>query len=302
MPARHWLAAARLRTLPLAAASVWCGGLLAKTAGHFNSTVLVLSTATAAALQIFSNFANDYGDARHGADSPLRQGPERMVAAGRISLRTMRYALAASALLCCLLGITLLAVALPAIQAARPQAWLLWLLLGAAAVIAAFTYTAGRKPYGYSGGGDASVLLFFGWLGVLGSEYLHTGRLNLGSLLPATALGLWCAMVLNLNNMRDIRSDTAAGKYTIAARLGLPRAKYYHAALLAAASLMWWLWLPQTATAAPIRAGLQVFLLLLALSHLFLLNKAQSWQALDQLLPQWSLSILGWVCVLWMAV
>ncbi len=144
--ARHWINAARLRTLPLAAASTLCGGLVAKSADALNGTVLALCTATALALQVFSNFANDYGDTRHGADSPLRQGPVRMVASGCISQSRMRAGLVLAALLCCALGIALLAAALPAVAAAEPAVWLLWLLLGAAAIAAAFGYTAGRKP------------------------------------------------------------------------------------------------------------------------------------------------------------
>ena len=112
---RHWINAARLRTLPLAAASTLCGGLVAKSTDALNGTVLALCTATALALQVFSNFANDYGDTRHGADSPLRQGPVRMVASGRISQSRMRAGLVLAALFCCALGIALLAAALPAV-------------------------------------------------------------------------------------------------------------------------------------------------------------------------------------------
>ncbi len=182
----------------MAAASTLCGGLVAKSADALDGTVLALCTATALALQVFSDFANDYGDTRHGADSPLRQGPVRMVASGRISQSRMRAGLVLAALFCCALGIALLAAALPAVAATEPAVWLLWLLLGAAAIAAAFGYTAGRKPYGYHGWGDFSVLLFFGWLGVLGSAWLQSGQLHPSALLPATALGLWCSMVLNL--------------------------------------------------------------------------------------------------------
>ncbi|MDO5638356.1 MAG: 1,4-dihydroxy-2-naphthoate octaprenyltransferase [Neisseria sp.] len=301
MSVRYWLQAARLRTLPLAAAAILCGGLVAKAADAFDGLILALSMATAVALQVFSNFANDYGDTRHGADSPLRQGPERMVAAGRISQRRMLSALKISAFVCCLLGVLLLAAALPGIQAAHPHVWLLWLLLGAAAVAAAFSYTAGVKPYGYYGFGDLAVLLFFGWLGVLGSAWLQTGEFRFSNLLPATALGLWCSMVLNLNNMRDIGSDLAAGKRTIAARLGLRRAKRYHAALLLAAAVMWWLWLPQAFDAA-MQGRLKAALLALSFIHLYFLKKAQSCPALDKLLPQWSLSVLAWVLLLWWAI
>lgn len=298
MAFKHWLAAARPRTLPLAAASALCGGVLAALNQQSNPPVLVLCMITAVALQIFSNFANDYGDACNGADSCLRKGPKRMVSSGNISRNAMKRGLTVSALICCLCGLALLAAALPSIGMGGLHNWMLWLLLGAAAITAAFSYTAGKKPYGYIGLGDLSVMVFFGWVGVLGSEYLQTGRLNAWSWLPATALGLWCSMVLNINNMRDIRSDTAAGKITVAARLGLRRAKYYHALLLAAAYMMWTLWLMRHVHLAA--AGrLNAFLLAASFIHLYFLKKAQSCTQLDKLLPQWSITILLWVLFLW---
>lgn len=144
--------------------------------------------------------------------------------------------------------------------------------------------------------GDLAVMVFFGWLGVLGSEYLQTGRLNTWSLLPATALGLWCSMVLNINNMRDIDSDTAAGKMTVAARLGLRRAKHYHIALLVTAAFMWFPWLLHHFNEA---GRLNTVLLCVSLIHLFSLKKAQSCAQLDKLLPQWIITILLWVLLLW---
>lgn len=299
MSVRNWLAAARLRTLPLAAASVLCGILTAALQHRSNLTVSALCLLTALSLQILSNLANDYGDACNGADMLARKGPTRMVSSGRISPAAMARGVKLTAAVSCLLGITLLCAALPAISAAEPQSWLLWLLLGAASVAAAFAYTAGKKPYGYIGLGDLAVLVFFGWLGVLGTEYLHTGRLNAASWLPATALGLWCAMVLNINNMRDIASDRLAGKTTVAVRLGLPCAKIYHTVLLLAAAAAWALWLP-------LYFGGSLFLLsaaLLAASaiHLYLLKNAQSSAELDKLLPQWSITVLLWIVLLWLA-
>ncbi len=299
MSVRNWLAAARLRTLPLAAASVLCGILTAALQHRGNLTVSALCLLTALSLQILSNLSNDYGDACNGADTLARKGPARMVSSGRISPAAMARGVKLMAAVSCLLGITLLCAALPAISAAEPQSWLLWLLLGAASVAAAFAYTAGKKPYGYIGLGDLAVLVFFGWLGVLGTEYLHTGRLNAASWLPATALGLWCAMVLNINNMRDIASDRLAGKTTVAVRLGLPRAKIYHTVLLLAATAAWALWLP-------LHFGGGLFLLcaaLLAASaiHLYLLKKAQSSVELDKLLPQWSITVLLWILLLWLS-
>ncbi|MCP1661042.1 1,4-dihydroxy-2-naphthoate octaprenyltransferase [Neisseria perflava] len=296
-----WLQAARLRTLPLALAATLCGCLLAVLHHHADFKISLLTVATTLALQIFSNFANDYGDAQNGADSALRQGPARMSASGKISRRAMQTALAISAIICCLLGIALLSTALPRLPDNGGASWLLWLLLGGMSLLAAYRYTAGRKPYGYIGLGDVSVFLFFGWLAVLGSEYLHTGRLNALSFLPASGMGLWCVMVLNLNNMRDISSDLAAGKYTVAARLGLRRAKIYHTALALAAALCWLAWLPHEFHGG-LQTALPFFILAATRIHLVFLKNTPSSSKLDRLLPQWSLSVLLWVALLWLAV
>lgn len=297
MPLQSWINAARLRTLPLALASTSCGCLLAalQQRHHWPTSLLIILTAVS--LQIFSNFANDYGDAQNGADSANRQGPQRMVASGQISRHAMQTGLLLSAVVCCLLGLALLLTALPVLAQTDWLDWLLWLLLGASALTAAYHYTAGRHPYGYAGLGDVAVFLFFGWLAVLGSEYLHTGSLNSHSWLPASAMGLWCSMVLNLNNMRDIPSDLSAGKLTLAVRLGLRRAKYYHLALATTAALLWsvWLWFYFSGAS---HAFLQVFILAFTLIHLKLLKNTSSPDALDALLPQWSITVLVWIGLL----
>lgn len=301
MPLHAWIHAARLRTLPLSAAATLCGCLTAALQQPLHWPTAVLAVATALALQIFSNLANDYGDAQNGADSAGRQGPPRMVASGRISRDAMQKGLVISAGLCCLLGIALLATALPALAQSSGTDWLLWLLLGIMALAAAYGYTAGRRPYGYIGFGDAAVFVFFGWLAVLGSEYLHTGRLNADSWLPASAMGLWCTMVLNLNNMRDIEHDWASGKRTLAARLGLRRAKHYHRALALTAAVCWSVWLAHWFHGFEWLV-LQVFMLAATFVHLNLLNNTPSSTELDKLLPQWSITVLAWVTALWLTV
>ncbi|WP_233572900.1 1,4-dihydroxy-2-naphthoate octaprenyltransferase [Neisseria weixii] len=174
-----------MRTLPLATASTLCGCLLAALQQSLHWPTAILTIATAVALQIFSNLANQRLRRCAKRRRFGRQGPPRMVAAGRISRHTMQKGLAISAGLCCLLGIALLATALPALAQSSGKDWLVWLLLGATALAAAYGYTAGRKPYGYISFGDAAVFVFFGRLAVLGSEYLHTGRLNTDPWLPA---------------------------------------------------------------------------------------------------------------------
>lgn len=299
MSAHHWLSAARPRTLPLALASVFCGVLLARLQAGGGWAVAVLSAATAVVLQVFSNLANDYGDACNGADSAGKQ-PPRMVGAGFIGKAAMKKALVLTALLACALGTALLACALPQIGAAGTGAWVVWLLLGALALVAAFTYTAGAKPYGYAGWGDLSVLLFFGWLGVLGSAYLQSGMFLGEWLLPATALGLWSSMVLNLNNMRDLESDKAAGKITVAVRLGPVRALYYHAVLSLAAAALWAVWLALHFNGAGY-ACLNMVLAGCSAVHLYRVSGVGEAAVFDRLLPRWSITVCGWVALLWLA-
>src|SRR5690606_27635602 len=112
---------------------------------------------------------------------------------------------------------------------------IIFVLLGAAAIGAAITYTAGKMPYGYAGLGDIAVLIFFGWVGVIGSYFLQTIRFSLVLLLPAMACGLLAVAVLNVNNIRDMESDRLAGKNSMPVRLGLPRARLYHWFLLISA-------------------------------------------------------------------
>jgi 1,4-dihydroxy-2-naphthoate octaprenyltransferase len=218
----------RLRTLPLALACIMLGAFLAAAAGHLNGLVIVLCVTTAVLLQILSNFANDYGDFQHGADSAERAGPARAVQSGAISAQDMKRAMVITGVLTAVSGLALVIVAFG--LDALPL--LLFLLLGAAAIWAAFNYTAGKNPYGYAGLGDLFVLIFFGWVGVLGTYFLQAQSIYWELILPATSAGLLAVAVLNVNNIRDIDSDKAAGKITIPVRLGPERARIYHWCLL----------------------------------------------------------------------
>lgn len=227
-----WLESLRPKTLPLAFAAIVVGTALAWWQGHFDLRVAVLALITAGLLQILSNLANDYGDAVKGSDKPDRIGPLRGMQKGAISLAQMKRALLVTIALSCLSGLALVLVAYQTVAD-----FIGFLVLGGLSIIAAITYTIGRRPYGYLGLGDISVLLFFGWLSVMGSGYLQAHTLIAAMFLPATACGLLATAVLNVNNLRDIDSDRANGKNTLVVRLGPLNARRYHACLLLGALL-----------------------------------------------------------------
>ncbi|WP_312985641.1 1,4-dihydroxy-2-naphthoate polyprenyltransferase [Atlantibacter sp.] len=222
-----WLESLRPRTLPLAFASIVVGSALAWWQGVFDPVVAFLALLTAGLLQILSNLANDYGDAVKGSDKPDRIGPLRGMQKGVITQAQMKRALIITVMLICLSGFALVWVACRTFSD-----FLGFLLLGLLSIIAAITYTVGTRPYGYLGLGDISVLIFFGWLSVMGTWYLQAHTLIPAIFLPATACGLLATAVLNINNLRDIDSDRINGKNTLAVRLGPERARRYHAFLL----------------------------------------------------------------------
>lgn len=224
-----WIEAARPRTLPLSLSCILMGCFLAASSGQFSWPVAALSVLTTIILQVLSNFANDYGDAVNGKDTELRQGPKRAVHAGEISAAKMLRAIVIFSVLALISGIALLTVAL---HNAPASTFWVFLGIGIACIIAAITYTAGKRPYGYVGLGDLSVLIFFGWVGVLGSNFLHTHVWDWGMLLPASSCGLFAVGVLNINNIRDIESDRATGKNSIPVRLGREKAILYHWTIL----------------------------------------------------------------------
>ena len=223
-----WLSAIRLRTLPLTLASIGMGSFLAADQSMFDLRVGLLCALTTVLLQILSNLANDYGDALHGADSVHREGPARSVQAGAISAQQMRSAIILFAFLSFGSGLWLLYISL----GFNMHSFLFFLVLGLLCILAAVAYTAGRKPYGYAGLGDLSVMIFFGIVGVLGTYYMHTGSFCPLYVWPALSCGFFATAVLNVNNIRDINSDKLAGKKSIPVRIGRKKATQYHWFLL----------------------------------------------------------------------
>ncbi len=223
-----WLKAFRLRTLPLAVSCIAMGGFLASAANLFRWDIFLLCVLTTILLQILSNLANDYGDSIHGADSIDRKGPSRAVQSGAVSKQQMLTAVIIFIILSLVSGVGLLLLSF----GLEWKAILFFFLLGILSILAAIAYTVGKKPYGYAGLGDLSVLLFFGLVGVLGSYYLFTKSVSLPEILPALSCGFFSIGVLNINNIRDIDSDQKAGKYSIPVRIGRKKAILYHIFLL----------------------------------------------------------------------
>lgn len=219
----------RLRTLPLALSSIILASLLALGNGIFKLEIMLLAIITTVLLQILSNLANDYGDGIKGTDNAQRIGPQRALQSGVIHPNEMKWAVIVFAIAAFSSGLVLIFMGL---KNAPLSHILFFIALGLAAVWAAVQYTVGKRAYGYSGLGDVFVLIFFGWVGVVGSYYMHGTTLYPSLFLPATSIGLLSMAVLNLNNMRDRESDTQANKITLAVRLGLEKAKVYHYFLL----------------------------------------------------------------------
>lgn len=227
-----WFSTARPKTLPLALASILIGSALAAWQGKFDWLTTLLAFITTILLQILSNFANDYGDHIKGSDTSERIGPLRAIQHGAITGEQLKKALIFVAILSFISGCGLIGYAY--------QSWqdlVVFALLGILAIVAAITYTVGKKPYGYLGLGDISVLIFFGFLAVLGTFYLQAHTLQFDLLLPAFGCGLLSVAVLNINNLRDIEQDKQAGKNTLIVRIGSQNGRRYHLLLLSLAVL-----------------------------------------------------------------
>lgn len=224
-----WISAFRLRTLFLAVATVVLGSGLAYHEGSFSITTFILTFVLAVSIQILANLANDLGDFQKGTDTTgHRQGPTRTVQSGKISPREMKVAIAIFSVICMITGLYLVVHIIAYIP--RSSAVIL-IGLGGASILAALFYTLGKHAYGYKGWGDLLAFIFFGPVPVIGTYFLHTHVFGFQAVLPAIGIGLISAMILNINNMRDIENDKASGKITLAVKLGIHRAKIYHAGL-----------------------------------------------------------------------
>src|SRR6187200_1905566 len=213
---RIWLMAARPRTLPAAIAPVLVGtaaavqwaGELPRWGAFFAALVGSIF------IQIGTNLANDYSDAKRGADTADRLGPVRVTSAGLVTPRRVLVATYVAFALAVGCGIYLTVLAGPLI-----------LVIGILSIAAGVLYTGGPRPYGYAGLGEVFVFLFFGLVAVNGSYYVQLEELDSLPFGLSIAVGLLATAILVVNNLRDIETDRRAGKMTLAVRLGRQRAR-----------------------------------------------------------------------------
>ncbi len=232
---KKWIAAFRLKTLPLALSNTIMGSALAAGEDNFRWSILGLAELTTILLQIMSNMANDYGDFVNGKDTAERIGPKRMVQSGEITPKTMLRGIIIIGIFTAISGLTLILVGTAGINTTNI---LIFGALGIAAIVAAIKYTVGKNPYGYRGLGDIFVFIFFGLVGVIGTFFLHTQTFSWDLLLPASAMGFLSTGVLNMNNLRDYEADKNANKKTIVVAMGQQKAKFYHLFLVGGAILL----------------------------------------------------------------
>lgn len=218
----------RLRTLPLSLAGVVCGAIMGYVQPACRPGTHIFLVLTAVLLQILSNLSNEMGDYKSGVDNEGREGPSYGMANGLTEKQLWR-AINVVVVLCALSGLTMLLLSFPIFS----FYFLVFTLLGAAAIWAATHYTLGKRPYGYIGLGDLFVFIFFGLVSVMGSYYVIAHTLDWRVLWPACGIGLLSVAVLNVNNIRDMESDVGIRK-TIPLRIGKVGAKVYQTMIVIA--------------------------------------------------------------------
>lgn len=219
----------RLRTLPLSLSGIIMGSAIAYFYDYWDTRIFLLAIVTTILFQIVSNLANDLGDGLKGTDNKDRVGPERMVQSGAISPKQMKFAVILTSVLSFIAAGSL--IYFGAQDMPSSIAWF-YVALALLCILAAITYTVGKRAYGYHGMGDLMVLIFFGFVSVLGVYSLYSKGFDLKMMLPAFTIGLLSTAVLNLNNMRDYSNDAKSDKNTLVVKMGPNIAKLYHATLI----------------------------------------------------------------------
>lgn len=233
---KAWINAFRLRTLPLSISGILVGLALANINGDWDDLLFWGAIGTTLLFQITSNLANDLGDTLKGTDTEKRIGPMRSVQSGLISKKIMTSAILLFIVLCCCSSIFLIYHCSKTLTA---SAILIYGVLALLCIIAAITYTIGKKAYGYHGLGDLMVFIFFGAVSVNGSFGLFGNPINRETILACISIGTWSVGVLNLNNMRDQENDKQSNKNTLAVKFGYDGAKNYHVGLIIIGIISW---------------------------------------------------------------
>ena len=228
-----WILAARPRTLGAAVIPVLAGGALAFAAGNLDPMAMVLIIACAVLIQIATNYFNDAIDHAKGADTAERIGPTRVTSSGLLAPRTVMTGGAACLALAVVLSIPLV----------LHGGWPI-VVIGIFSLFFAYAYTGGPFPLAYLGLGEIFVVLFFGIIAVAGTFYLNTLELSSAAVLAGLQIGLHSSVLLAVNNLRDIDSDRAANKRTLAARFGLTFARRENGTLVMAPFVLGIAWLP----------------------------------------------------------
>ena len=226
-PARVWWSAVRPATLAASVSPVLLGSAIAVHDGGARPGAGLGALVVAIAIQLGVNFSNDYSDFRRGADTPVRIGPVRAASSGVVAPEHVKWAAIASFALAGVVGL--------AVSAATD--WRL-LIAGAACIAAAWLYTGGPRPYGYLGLGELFVFVFFGLVATCGTVYVEELRITPLSVLGGCAMGFLAAAILVLNNLRDIDTDAAVGKRTLATLIGRERTRRLLLAITIAAFAM----------------------------------------------------------------
>lgn len=216
-----WVEGARLRTLPLAISPIAIGSGAAAAVDKFNLGLSLLALVVALFLQIGVNYANDYSDGIRGTDEH-RVGPLRLTGSKSVKPQAVKFAAFAFFGLAAISGLAIVVLS---------QHW--WFIpVGIASIVAAWFYTGGKSPYGYSGLGEIAVFIFFGLVATYGTAYIQIGSFDLNALLGGSAAGFFASAVLMVNNIRDIETDAKVGKRTLAVKLGLQKAKALYFVML----------------------------------------------------------------------
>ena len=217
----RWVAGARPRTLPASVIPVAVGTAVVAAGGQAIWWRAAAAMVVSVAIQVGTNYANDYSDGKRGTDA-VRVGPVRLVASGLASPNAVKQAAIISFAVAAVAGLALAAVA----------GW--WLIaIGAACIAAGWLYTGGPRPYGYAGLGELFVFVFFGLVATTGTAYVQIEKVTGLSALAGVPVGLLAVALLVVNNLRDIPGDTTAGKNTLAVRLGAPATRRLYVSTLA---------------------------------------------------------------------